>query len=147
MKSRSEIFTRALGILDAPQAVVLYNELTVGPPMRGPDTFERVLSHPGTQVFGAFEAEMLTAMVTLHLLPNALWDGRPYGLIENVVTRAGFMRRGFGRAAMEAALDVAWAADAHKIMLMTGMGRNAVGFYHAIGFSDKDKTAMVMRRQ
>ncbi|MBB4173653.1 GNAT family N-acetyltransferase [Sulfitobacter noctilucicola] len=85
-------------------------------------------------------------MVTLHLLPNVVWDARPYGLIENVVTRASLQRRGHGRRAMQAALDAAWRANAYKVMLMTGQARDATGFYESLGFSAKDKFAMVIRK-
>ena len=146
MKSRSDPHTRKLTLEDGDQAVVLYNELTVGPPMRGPQAFGPVLMHQGTDVFGAFLGDTLAAMVTLHLLPNALWEGQPYGLIENVVTRQSHQKQGFGRIAMQAALDAAWAADAYKVMLMTGQARGATGFYEALGFSSKDKFAMVIRQ-
>lgn len=140
------IAVRPLTQDDAAEALILYNELTVGPPAKDAAAFSVVLDHPGTQVFGAFEGQTLAAMVTLHLLPNVLWQARPYGLIENVVTRASHQGRGFGRRAMQAAIDAAWAADAYKIMLMTGQGRGAMGFYEALGFTSKDKFAMVMRR-
>ncbi len=104
------------------------------------------LDHPGTAVFGAFSGHDLAAMLTLHLLPNVLWQGRPYGLIENVVTRQRFQRQGFGRLVMQAAIDAAWDADAYKVMLMTGQKRGAAGFYEALGFTGKDKFAMVLRR-
>ncbi|MBB4173654.1 hypothetical protein GGR93_001427 [Sulfitobacter noctilucicola] len=55
MKSRSDADVRVLVPSDAVQAIELYNELTVGPPARGPDAFETVISHQGTQVFGSFE--------------------------------------------------------------------------------------------
>ena len=50
---------------------------------------------------------------------------------ENAMTKAGAQ---------------AWAADAFKIMLMTGKKRAAAGFYKAVGFNAEDKTAMVIRR-
>ena len=137
---------RALCMADAAQALILYNELTVGPKADHSDGFAQVVQHPGTTVFGAFDGETLAAMVTLHLLPNVLWGGRPYGLVENVVTRASHHRRGFGRAAMQGAIDAAWAAGSYKIMLMTGQGRGATGFYEALGFSSKDKFAFALRR-
>ncbi|MBM1688408.1 GNAT family N-acetyltransferase [Sulfitobacter geojensis] len=137
---------RRLTPSDADQALILYNELTVGPPAQSTAGFSVVLDHPGTQVFGVFDGRELAAMVTLHLLPNVLWDGRPYGVIENVVTRASHQRRGYGRLVMQGAIDAAWDADAYKLMLMTGTGRGATGFYEALGFSSKDKFAMVMRR-
>lgn len=136
---------RPLTRADAAQALTLYNELTVGPRAMDPNALGPVLDHPGTQVLGAFVDDRLVAMATLHLLPNVVWNGRPYALIENVVTLAAFRGRGFGRKVMEAAIDCAWAAGTYKIMLMTGIGREAVGFYEAIGFSPNDKTAMVMR--
>lgn len=138
---------RALTMADAPQALILYNELTAGPPADDPAAFSYVLNHAGTRVFGAFTvAGDLAAMVTLHLMPNVLWQGRPYGLIENVVTRKSCQRMGYGRQVMQAAIDAAWADNAYKLMLMTGQGRGATGFYEALGFSAKDKFAMVMRR-
>ncbi|MFK7835581.1 MAG: GNAT family N-acetyltransferase [Sulfitobacter sp.] len=137
---------RVLTTADADQALVLYNELTVGPPQNDPRAFDAVIAHPGTQVFGVFAEDTLAAMVTLHLLPNVVWDARPYGLIENVVTRATCQRRGFGRRVMTYAVEQAWKADAYKVMLMTGQKRGALGFYESVGFSSQDKFAMVMRR-
>lgn len=137
---------RALGLVDAAQALTLYNELTVGPKAVGPAAFGPVIDHPGTQVLGAFAGDQLVAMATLHLLPNVVWNARPYALVENVVTRATHRGQGFGRKVMEAVIAAAWTADANKIMLMTGVGRDAVGFYEACGFSSDAKTAMVLRR-
>ena len=136
---------RALSPADADQALVLYNELTVGPPAEDAAGFLRVLGHDGTTVFGAFDGATLAAMATLHLLPNAVWQSRPYGLVENVVTRASHRRRGFGRLAMQSLLDAAQKAGAHKVMLLTGEAREAAGFYTALGFSDREKRAMVIR--
>ena len=136
---------RLLGRADATQALILYNELSVGPAANNPDTFVSVIEHPGTSVFGVFCDADLAAMVTLHLLPNVLWDTRPYGLIENVVTRGLYQREGYGRQVMEAAIDHAWQANAYKLMLMTGQRRGAKGFYEAVGFSSEDKFAMVLR--
>ncbi len=137
---------RVLTHSDAAEALILYNELTVGPPAQSTAAFCVVVNHPGTQVFGLFEGGQLASMLTLHLLPNVVWDARPYGLIENVVTRACFQRQGLGRRVMQAAIKSAWDADAYKIMLMTGQRRGAKGFYEAVGFCAKDKFAMVMRR-
>lgn len=136
---------RRLEYADADQALELYNELTLGPPTTDLCLVAKVMDHPGTEIFGAFEGTTLAAMVTLHLMPNALWQGRPYGLIENVVTRASHQKRGFGRLSMEAALAAAQEAQAYKVMLMTGRGRGAVGFYEALGFDSQEKTAMMIR--
>lgn len=138
---------RMLGLADAAQALTLYNELTVGPKAVDPAEFGLVIDHDGTQVLGAFAGNRLVAMATLHVLPNVVWSARPYALVENVVTLAAYQGQGFGRRVMEAVIDAAWAANAYKIMLMTGVGRDAVGFYEACGFSADAKTAMVLRRR
>ncbi|MGJ8616914.1 MAG: GNAT family N-acetyltransferase [Sulfitobacter sp.] len=138
---------RVLECADADAALLLYNELTVGPPADDAGVFASVIDHPGTSIFGVFLDQGLVSMVTLHLLPNVLWNARPYALIENVITARAFQKQGFGRRAMDAAIAAAWDAGAYKIMLMTGQKRGAKGFYEAIGFSSEDKFAMVMRRK
>ncbi len=136
---------RALTEADWPQAAPLYRELTRAPTLGGAAQFRSVLTHPGTQVFGAMDGPRLAAMVTLHLLPNVTYGGRPYGLIENVVTARALQKRGFGRAALEAAIDAAWAAEAYKIMLLTGQARGAKGFYETLGFRADEKWGMSLR--
>jgi GNAT superfamily N-acetyltransferase len=143
---QNRVSIRALVKSDADGALLLYKELTFGPPADDAGGFFRVLDHPGTQVFGVFVADQLASMVTLHLLPNVLWGARPYALIENVVTARAYQKQGLGRKAMQAAMDAAWDAQAYKIMLMTGQKRGAKGFYEALGFSSEDKFAMVIRR-
>ncbi len=142
----ADVSARRLTLSDASEALILYNELTVGPPAHNPAAFSMVLDHPGTQVLGVFCERRLASMLTLHLLPNVLWNARPYGVIENVVTRRSHQRLGYGRIVMQAAIDAAWDANAYKIMLMTGQGRGATGFYETLGFTSKDKFAMVLRR-
>ncbi|MEM6887834.1 MAG: GNAT family N-acetyltransferase [Pseudomonadota bacterium] len=130
---------------DTEAALLLYTSLTVGPKEVSAEAFHAVLAHPGTTVFGAEGGGVLLGIVTLHILPNVTWGGRPYALIENVVTHPDHRRRGIGRTLLMAATEAAWAKQTYKIMLMTGKKRGATGFYEACGFSSEDKTAMVMR--
>ena len=131
---------------DADVALKLYNELTFGPDCSDANAVRAVLSHSGTTVLGALDGTNLCAMLTLHLMPNVTWGARPYGLIENVVTSERYRKRGIGKHLMQAALARAWAADAYKVMLMTGQKRDAKQFYEKAGFSSEDKHAMVARR-
>jgi GNAT superfamily N-acetyltransferase len=148
MKSPSDeipLHLRALIQADAKDALTLYSALTIGPPCDDVAAFCHVIAHAGTTVFGAFKSGNLASMVTLHILPNVTWGGRPYGLIENVITRPDHRRTGLGRAALEHALARAWEADAYKVMLLTGQKRGALGFYTAVGFSSEDKHGLVIR--
>ncbi|MHA1571402.1 MAG: GNAT family N-acetyltransferase [Alphaproteobacteria bacterium] len=103
-----------------------------------------LLEHPGTIVLGAEVDGLLVAIVTLHILPNMTFGGRPYALIENVVTAQAYRGRGIGRRTMEEAVAAAWAAGASKIMLLTGPKRGVRGVYEQLGFTD-EKVGMTMR--
>ena len=138
---------RDLTAADTDDALALYTELTFGPPCTDRAAFLRVLAHPGTCVVGAEDAGRIIGMVTLHLVPNVTWGARPYGLIENVVTASAPRGTGVGRAVMQGALDRAWAANAYKVMLLTGQKHGARGFYEALGFGAEDKTGMGIRRR
>ena len=74
------------------------------------------------------------------------YGGRPYGLIENVVTLAPHRGQGLGRAVMQALIAAADVADAYKIMLLTGQGRDAKGFFLALGFDADEKHGLILRR-
>ncbi len=137
---------RPLTVSDTSDALFLYAALTLGPKEVSAQAFHDVLAHPGTTVFGAADDGVVIGMATLHLLPNVTWDARPYGLAENIVTHPAHRQKGIGRAVLEAALSHAWAAQAYKVMLMTGQKRKAKGFYESVGFSSEDKHAMVIRR-
>lgn len=104
----------------------------------------QVLSHPGTSVFVAGGPPLMGA-VTLHVLPNATYGGRPYALIENVITDQCHRGQGIGRKLMEAAIAAARADNAYKVMLLTGKTRAASGFYSKLGFSSGEKEGMILR--
>ena len=54
--------------------------------------------------------------------------------------------QGLAKAAMTAALEAAWLADAYKVMLLTGLGNEAVGFYEKLGFVSTEKAGMILSR-
>lgn len=144
---------RALTAEDASGAIALYAQFSQDIPVGTPGDFARVLRHPGTRVFGAFDRGFgggfggagLRGMCSLHILPNMTYGARPYGLIENVITDAAVRGQGAGRAVMEHAIQMAWAGGAYKIMLLTGRARGASGFYERLGFSADEKFGMILR--
>jgi GNAT superfamily N-acetyltransferase len=141
---------RPLVVSDYADARVLYVQLVGDIPvpdgLAGQHRFAEVLGHPGTTVWGAVVADKVVAMATVHILPNMTFGGRPYAMIENVVTRDDKRGTGLGAVVMRAAIGAAWAADAYKIMLLTGRTLGAKGFYERLGFTDGDKHGMTLRR-
>ena len=141
--------TRPLTADDFDDAHILYVQLTNGPPPpagdHGREAFAAVLAHPGTTILGAEVEARIAGMATLHVMPNLTYGGRPYALVENVVTRRDMHGRGVGRAVMEAATEQARTAGCYKIMLLTGQGRGAKGLYEKVGFSAHAKHGMIRR--
>ena len=135
-----------LSVADTEAALALYAELTLGPTDFSPDDFAAVVAHPGTIVFGAKLGDSIAGMVTLHVLPNVPWGGRPYALMENVVTAPSQRRQGIGRPRLSAAVEAASGAGCYKVLFLTGRKCGAKGFYEAIGFSEEDKHGMVIRQ-
>lgn len=141
------MIARPLTLDDFDDALLLYQILTRDPvPVTtDPAAFDAIVAHAGTTVFGMEHMGKIISMLTLHLLPNMTSGGRPYGLIENVVTDPDHRGSGMGRSVMEAAFDHARKQDAYKLMLMTGTARGALGFYEKMGFSGQEKYGLVMR--
>ncbi len=141
---------RPLTLADFADAYALYTDL-VGPDRMAPADLARaqfrgLLSHPGSTLIGAERCGQILAMATLHLLPNLTYAGRPYALVENVVTLRSHHGQGLGRAVMQAVIARAWAEDAYKIMLLTGRHAGALGFYAKLGFDADEKHGMTLRR-
>ena len=137
---------RCLTAEDAGEACGLYAELFVDGEVARPEHFASLVAHPGTFVWGAWKDEALLGMATLHLLPNMTYGGRPYALVENVVTRAACRGQGVGKAVMTRLIETAWATGAYKIQLLTGRARGAAPFYETLGFTTDEKHGMVLRR-
>ena len=132
---------------DLPAMLALMQQLhTDYPPLDLPEPIWRaMLAMPGMTVLVADRDGRAVATCTLNIIPHLARGGRPYGLIENVVTDAGHRQLGLGRALLDAACARAWAAGCYKVMLMTGSKQEAtLRFYRQSGFTD-DKTAFQRR--
>lgn len=100
----------------------------------------------GSTIFAGWIGKQLVATCTLVIIPNLTRGGMPYALIENVVTHPGQRNKGFGKAILAKAVEIAWAANCYKVMLLTGSKRPAVhGFYLSAGF-EQNKTGFQIRR-
>ena len=101
---------------------------------------------PGSTVLLGLLHDELVASCTLIVIPNLTNGGKPYGLIENVVTHAGYRGQGYGTSILHAAAKAAWDAGCYKVMLLTGSKQlSTLKFYENAGF-DQTKTGFQMRR-
>ncbi len=132
---------------DFSAALRLYRILTRDPvPVSDSSAaFDAVLNHSGTTILGMEHEGAIIAMTTLHLLPNMTSGGRPYALVENVVTDPEHRGQGVGRQVLQACIDRAKSENAYKVMLLTGEARGVRGFYEKLGFSGHQKHGLVLR--
>ncbi|WP_068775691.1 GNAT family N-acetyltransferase [Paenibacillus sp. FJAT-26967] len=86
----------------------------------------------------------LAAVCVLVRVNNLTRGGRPYGVIENVVTHEDHRRKGYGGLVLQKALELAREADCYKVMLMTSSKEEAtLRFYEQNGFEKGTKTAFI----
>lgn len=108
--------------------------------------WQRLIGGDMVQVLiGRLGGEAITTCV-LAILPNLTRGGKPYAVVENVVTHADYRGRGYGKLTMHTAIERARAAGCYKVMLATGRKDEALfRFYEACGFSRHSKTAFEVR--
>ena len=135
---------------DLPQLLALYRHLDPQDESPSLDLAAERLTElqavRGSAVLIGLTENSVVASCTLVVIPNLTRAGRPYGLIENVVTDAAFRGSGYGKQMLEAAVTAAWQADCYKVMLMTGSKKpSTLAFFASAGF-EQSKTGFQVRR-
>ncbi|QCM10684.1 GNAT family N-acetyltransferase [Agrobacterium tumefaciens] len=148
--SSATITLREADSADLPGLLELYQALNPSDPQltaqEARAAFTAMLGQPGLTVFLATEGGEPVATATLLVVPNLTRAARPYALIENVVTLESHRGRGYGRAVVRHAIEVAFAANCYKVMLLTGRQRPEIqAFYESCGFV-QNKTGFQVRR-
>jgi GNAT superfamily N-acetyltransferase len=105
-----------------------------------------VLENPRCRYFGGFVSGELVSCCTIMVIPNLTRGGRPYGLIENVVTHQEHRGHGYGKAMLTQALEFGWSHSCYKVMQMTGRKDDVTHyFYESAGFDSQSKKAFVVK--
>ena len=142
---------RELAHSDLPALLHLYKHLhdahePLPEPRRIEAVWHEIQANWGIRYFGAFVESQLVSSCTLAVIPNLTRGGRPYGVIENVVTQAEHRACGFGKAVLAEALSAAWSQGCYKVMLMTGRKDEATfQFYESAGFDRQARQAFIAK--
>lgn len=114
---------------------------------RAQEIWSDLISREGIFVFVSDVESKVVATCMLITAPNLMRGGRLHGFIENVVTHPDFRRQGYGSAVMRFALDAAWAADCHHVLLQSGRKDPGVHrFYENCGLVPGVRTGYVAHR-
>lgn len=106
--------------------------------------WSRISSSSVVRCYVAEQESKVVATGTLSVIPNLTRAGRPYGLIENVVTDRDFQRRGVGKQLLQYIVREAERLSCYKVMVLTDTHRRGVvEFYRAVGFKTDVKNGLV----
>lgn len=142
------VTVREVAPSDLPVVHALYRDLHDGDEPADPAARaaagRALAAHPGTHLFLAEADGEPVSSCVLFVLPNLSRGARPFGLVENVVTRRDRRNRGYATALLEGVLAVAWEAGCYKVMLLTGRTDPGVHrLYAKAGFRAGVKTGYV----
>jgi len=92
---------------------------------------------------GVADGKIVSSCVVV-IIMNLTRGGRPYALVENVVTHVEHRKRGYASSLLDRAKQIAKNENCYKIMLMTGSKREStLNFYRRAGYNSNDKTAFI----
>jgi len=135
-----QVIIREAGESDLPLILPLYRQLgmddgSVLTLEQARPIFRRIQSYPDYRLFVAeFKGEILGVMALL-IMDNLGHRGAPSALVEDVVVRQDWRRRGLGRQMLRFAVDRARAKGCYKLALSSHQDREeAHHFYASLGF-------------
>jgi len=117
----------------------LYRELRPHDPEFAPadaeSAWHHLLAQSHIRVVVAEADGRLASTCMIALVANLASAGRPFAVIEHVVTLPQFRGRGLARATIQFALDFAQSRNCCKVMLLSGVQRPAAHrLYESLGF-------------
>lgn len=129
---------------DLPRIVELLQQLSLDAPREEvasplPDAyrraFEEVAADWRQQLLVAEAEGRIVATLTLVVVPNLSYRGRPWAVIENIVVDAGERGSGYGETLMRHAVEEARRAGCYRVSLTCNKRRaEARRFYERLGF-------------
>ena len=114
---------------------------------RAEAVWAETLAQAWIRIFVSDDHDRIAAICMLITAPNLLRGGKRHAFLENVVTHPECRGSGHGKAVVRAALDYAWAADCHHVLMQSGRTDARVhAFYEGLGFRPGLRVAYVAAR-
>ena len=134
---------------DVAGLLALYRELRPHDPplVEAESTLAALLAQSHVRLIVAEVDGQLAATCQLGVIPTLTNGGRPFGIIEHVITAARFRRQGLSQKVLEHALAIAWQQNCYKVMLLSGEGReSAHRLYEKLGFKAGIEKGFVIKQ-
>ncbi len=97
--------------------------------------FARIQACPNYTVYLAERAGEIVGTFTLLLMDNLAHQGKPAGVVENVVAQPAMQGQGIGAAMMKYAMQLCADAGCYKLVLSSNVNNErAHKFYESLGF-------------
>lgn len=125
---------------DLPEIIRLHNQLDPGePPTSDADAhciFSRINTYPDYAIYVAESGEgRIAGTFGLLVMDKLAHNGKPSGLVEDVVVDESLRGQGIGRAMMHFAMEYCRSRGCYKLALSSNLKRTeAHGFYETLGF-------------
>lgn len=134
---------------DVAGLLALYRELRPHDPqlVEAEAALASLLAQSHVRLIVAEVEGQLAATCQLGVIPTLTNGGRPFGIIEHVITAARFRRQGLSQKVLEQALAIAWQQNCYKVMLLSGEGReSAHRLYEKLGFKAGIEKGFVIKQ-
>jgi GNAT superfamily N-acetyltransferase len=150
MSSETERLVRFAEHRDLKAVLRLYQELRPQDPelaaSRAEAVWSDVLGQPHIRIVVAEVDGGLASTCMIAVIANLASEGRPFAVIEHVITLPQFRGQGLASAVMRRALDFAWSRNCCKVMLLSGMQRpEAHKLYESLGFRGDVERGFVIK--
>lgn len=108
------------------------------------DLWYKIMGDRTHHIIVAEEDGVIASSCVCVIIPNLTHGQQPYALIENVVTRPEYRKKGLATACLDFAKGIVEKEGCYKIMLLTGSKEEStLRFYERAGFNRNDKTAFI----
>ncbi|MEJ2765131.1 GNAT family N-acetyltransferase [Photobacterium sp. MCCC 1A19761] len=136
---------------DLRGVLALYRELRGHDPVVSEQVlasnWDEIQANPSIQLVVAEVDGQLASTCQLGVIPTVTNAGRPFGVIEHVITGQDYRRRGLSQKVLEKALALAWEQGCYKVMLLSGENRVAAHrLYEKVGFQAGIEKGFVVKR-
>jgi GNAT superfamily N-acetyltransferase len=111
-------------------------------------TWQAIVGDPALIYLGGFVDGLMVTSAHAVIVKNLTRGARPFAVIENVVTHAGYRRRGYSRELLKRLLERCWERRCYKVSLTSASFRDAAHeLYEGLGFDKEAKRAFVITKR